>query len=148
MCKVSWWCFYALSFLCNGTYFALVCLFYFQVDLIDMSMKPSDGYRYIVHLMDHFSKFHMVSSVERKTTTEINQCLIKMFGTIGLPHIIQTDNGTEFQKLADIFRGKIIFMFANTRPWRTSVQKSTKASFHELHRKIKLNVNLCHTQNI
>lgn len=75
-----------------------------QVDLIDMTMKPSSGNRYIVHLMDHFSKFHMVDAVERKTTSAINQCLIKMFGTIGLPNIIQTDNGTEFFKLGDIFK--------------------------------------------
>lgn len=72
-----------------------------------MTMKPSTEFRYILHLMDHFSKFHLISPLARKSAAEVNCALIKMFGTIGLPHILQTDNGSEFAKLGDIFKGKI-----------------------------------------
>ena len=71
-----------------------------------MTMKASLGFRYILHLMDHFSKFHLCAPLKRKTAEEVNSTLTHMFGTIGLPHILQCDNGAEFARLGDIFRGK------------------------------------------
>ena len=81
-----------------------------QVDLIDMTMKESCGYRFIIHLMDHFSKFHMVAPLERKSSEEVNSALTKMFATIGLPDIVHTDNGAEFSRVKEIFRGKFVLL--------------------------------------
>ena len=86
--------------------FNLIIIVASQVDLIDMSRKPSEPYHYILHLMDHFSKFHVILPLERKTADEVNVSLTKIFGTIGLPTILQTDNGGEFSKLGDIFTSK------------------------------------------
>ena len=80
----------------------------FQVDLIDMTMKPSSEYKYILHLIDDFSKFHMVSPLQTKSAIEVNSAVTKMFGTIGLPHTLQTDKGSEFARLGDIISGKFM----------------------------------------
>ncbi|KAL3847819.1 hypothetical protein ACJMK2_018711 [Sinanodonta woodiana] len=40
------------------------------VDLVDMTLKPSGGYKYILHLMDHFSKFHLLRPLILKTQAD------------------------------------------------------------------------------
>ena len=67
-----------------------------------MTLKESGDYKYILYLMDHFPKFHCLP---RKASANVNTALTGICGTIGLPNISQTDNGSEFSKLVDIFRG-------------------------------------------
>lgn len=64
---------------------SLVC--YCQVDLIDMQVKPPAGFRYIGHVMDHFSKFHFLFPLERKTQDEVNCNLRQIFSLIGRSHM-------------------------------------------------------------
>ena len=70
-----------------------------QVDLVDMTRKPSGGYKYILHLMDHFSKFHLLAPLVQKTQADVNLALSNMFSIIGIPAILHTDNGSEFGAL-------------------------------------------------
>ena len=82
-----------------------------------MTLKESGDYKYILHLMDHFPKFHCLSPLPRKTSANVNTALTGICGTIGLPDIIQTDNGSKFSKLGDIFRGNFglyLLLFAST----------------------------------
>ncbi|KAL3847813.1 hypothetical protein ACJMK2_018705 [Sinanodonta woodiana] len=61
-----------------------------NVDLVDMTRKPSGGYKYIIPLMDLFSKFHLLGSLVQKTQAEV---------LISVPAILHTDNGSEFGAL-------------------------------------------------
>ena len=80
-----------------------------QIDLIDLSMNPSspDGYKYILNYQDHLTKFVILKPLKSKKASEVNECLLDIFTTIGVPEIIQCDNGNEFSeiqsKLLDVY---------------------------------------------
>jgi len=68
-----------------------------QVDLIDMQTSPDGDYRWICHVVDHFSKYHIVFPLKRKTGEEVAHGLKRyVFSYFGLPYILQCDNGREF----------------------------------------------------
>ena len=58
---------------------------------------PDDSYNYIAHYMDHWSKFHIMWPLMRKSAVEVAVGLAtKVFPYLGLPKILQSDNGREF----------------------------------------------------
>lgn len=68
-----------------------------QVDLIDMrSCKTANGYCYILHYQDHFTKFSILVALHSKQTTEVSKHLYEIFTLMGAPKILQCDNGKEF----------------------------------------------------
>jgi transposase InsO family protein len=62
-------------------------------------MPEVDGFRYILHCIDYFSRFHWLAPLKRKTTEETHDALRPFFGLVGLPDILLSDNGTEFANL-------------------------------------------------
>ncbi|XP_062507046.1 KRAB-A domain-containing protein 2-like isoform X2 [Corticium candelabrum] len=68
-----------------------------QIDLIDMTVDPDGDFKYIGHYVDHFTKFNFLWPQHRKKSVEVARCLIKnVFSVVGLPLILQHDNGKEF----------------------------------------------------
>ena len=65
-------------------------------DLIDFSTKPSHGYRYILHAVDHFSKFHWAWAIPDKQARTVAYCLNQLLSVIGAIRYPQCDQGTEF----------------------------------------------------
>jgi hypothetical protein len=73
-----------------------------QIDLVDMRCQPciKNGlkYEWIAHVMDHFSKFHVIWAQQHKTAEEVVENLeSRVFAYFGLPFILQSDNGREFK---------------------------------------------------
>eukprot|EP00732_Lithocolla_globosa_P000005 Lithocolla_globosa_v1_NODE_1_length_16663_cov_42.954359.p5 type:complete len:364 gc:universal NODE_1_length_16663_cov_42.954359:10846-9755(-) len=68
-----------------------------QADLVDLSRykKENKGYRYLLTIIDVFSKYAWVVSLKSKTGEETAKALAKTFKTRH-PNRLQTDNGTEF----------------------------------------------------
>jgi transposase InsO family protein len=66
------------------------------MDLIDFSHRPSCGYKYIWHAMDHFSKFHWAFLLTDKSAAQVAACLQAVLRTTGPFKILQCDQGTEF----------------------------------------------------
>jgi hypothetical protein len=63
-----------------------------QIDLIDMRHNPSDGFKYICHLEDHFTKFHVLWKMKQKCADEVVAGLYeKVFPYFGIPKIFQSD---------------------------------------------------------
>ena len=68
-----------------------------QIDLIDVTVDPDGDFKYIGHYIDHFTKFNFLWPQHRKKSVEVARCLIKnVFSVVGLPLILQHDNGKEF----------------------------------------------------
>ena len=70
----------------------------FQIDLVDMRHNPckkgTREYKWIAHVEDHFTKFHVIWPLEHKSAEEVVDGLeSRVFGYFGLPLILQSDNG-------------------------------------------------------
>jgi hypothetical protein len=68
-----------------------------QIDLVDMSAHPSNGFKYILCAQDHFSNFCRILPLTSKRASEVAyNLLINFFLVFGAPMILQSDNGREF----------------------------------------------------
>jgi transposase InsO family protein len=68
-----------------------------QIDLIDMTLDCDGDFKYIGHYIDHFTKFNFLWPQQRKKASEVARCIIEnVFSIVGLPLILQHDNGAEF----------------------------------------------------
>lgn len=61
------------------------------IDLIDFELKPSHDYRYILHVVDHFSKHHMAWAMKNKRPATIAFHLSGLFAETGAPKLLQCD---------------------------------------------------------
>ena len=70
--------------------------------------NQADGeYRFIGHIVDHFSKFRIIFPMKTKSAAEVaKNCINKFFSVFGLPQIIHTDNGSEF--VNDVIRAVVV----------------------------------------
>jgi transposase InsO family protein len=76
------------------------CLLWFQIDLFDMQQTPGGpdrNYRYVLHWLDHFSKFSILRPLKDKTMLSVVSELRSIFALVGPPDILQSDNGSEFK---------------------------------------------------
>ena len=72
-----------------------------------MQSEADGNYRYICHVVEHFSKFRVLFPMENKTATLFAELFkIKFISYFGLPKIIHTDNGKEFAN--DFFKSLLV----------------------------------------
>jgi hypothetical protein len=68
-----------------------------QLDLVDKSADPDGDYCWIGHYIDHYTKFHFFWPQIKKSADEVAHNLtVHVFSVVGLPSILQHDNGREF----------------------------------------------------
>ena len=62
-----------------------------------MRHRPDGIYKWIGHYMDHWSKFHVLFPLSRKSAAEVGLNLQNLvFAYLGTPGILHSDNGCEF----------------------------------------------------
>ncbi|XP_066922014.1 uncharacterized protein [Clytia hemisphaerica] len=85
-----------------------------QIDLIDMTHDPDEKFRYIGHIVDHFSKYRVIFALKSKQPAEVGlHVKARYLAYFGLPKIVQSDNGAEFVDL--IIRAIIVLWPGNAR---------------------------------
>ncbi|XP_045451043.1 KRAB-A domain-containing protein 2-like [Melitaea cinxia] len=67
-----------------------------QVDLIDFQTQPDGNFKFIMVYQDHLTKFVLLRALQCKRAAEVAYHLNDIFLTIGMPCILQSDNGREF----------------------------------------------------
>src|SRR5437764_3375315 len=69
-----------------------------QMDLVDMSKfeAENNGYRWILTIIDVFSKYLWEIPLFTKDQTSVSNALLQLFAIIGTPDVLQSDNGKEF----------------------------------------------------
>ncbi|CAG8619688.1 1651_t:CDS:2, partial [Scutellospora calospora] len=67
-----------------------------QIDLIDMTFKHDNEFKYITHLCDHFTRYSWACALTSKRAIKVAAFLFKIFTIFGPPLILQLDNGKEF----------------------------------------------------
>ncbi len=68
----------------------------FQVDLVDMQSQPDDGFKFIMHVIDHHTRYSILRPLKDKTAASVAKHLLQIFADFGAPKILQSDNGREF----------------------------------------------------
>lgn len=72
-----------------------------QIDLVDMkSLLVKEGaktYRYILSILDAFSRYVWLRALQDKTTEAVSRKLYQIYNDFGTPRIIQCDQGSEFK---------------------------------------------------
>lgn len=72
-----------------------------QIDLIDMRREKvrvdEREYRYILSVIDVFSRYVFLKPLERKTSKLVAKELKKIFSEQGYPKVVQTDKDSEFK---------------------------------------------------
>lgn len=62
-----------------------------------MHHSSNDEFHYIGHVIDHFSKYHVLFPLKTKTGHEVTMAQEKHgLAYLGLPRIFHSDNGREF----------------------------------------------------
>lgn len=79
-----------------------------------MQAQADGNFKFIGHIVDHFSKFHVLFPLETKSASEIaKNCIDRFFSIFGLPLVIHSDNGTEF--VNDIIRAVAVLWPGKSR---------------------------------
>jgi hypothetical protein len=94
-----------------------------QIDLIDMrtrpdTLKPDITYNWILHCIDHFSKYCWGFPLQNKSAVDVAVKLRELFFLFGPPKLLHSDNGREFVA-AVIYELKQLFpdmVFIRGRP--------------------------------
>ena len=81
--------------------------------------------QYIVVCKDHFTGFMAAASIPRKRPAFVAQVLTEIFGHIGFPFILHTDNGKEFTGKA------IIDVIKENAPFCTTVTGRPRTPRHQ-----------------
>lgn len=92
-----------------------------QIDLVDMKnnkvMIGSETFRYILVMLDVFSRFIFLRPLKTKSSSEVASILLHIFSDIGPPKRLQSDQGSEFkgavQQLMEVMQVQII----HSRPY-------------------------------
>ena len=72
-----------------------------QIDLIDMSNDADGDLKWICHMEDHFSKFHMMFGMPDKESSTVAHVVHRWICWLGVMDILQNDNGTEFKGVCE-----------------------------------------------
>lgn len=94
-----------------------------QADLIDMRTNPEGEYVWILHLKDHFSKSSMLYTLTSKIASEITFCINFFVRHLGVPGILQCDNGRDFKVALLLFLKKHNIKLINGRPRTPPTQR-------------------------
>ena len=68
---------------------------HYQMDLCQFP-QSIEGYKFCLVLVDLFTGFIMLKALSDKQMSTVARALWEIFSTIGIPRILQSDNGTEF----------------------------------------------------
>jgi len=66
-----------------------------HINLIDMTSRPDQHHKWILHMQDHFSKFSWTHPLISRHTAEVAEKLFQTFCLFGAPRILYSDNDKE-----------------------------------------------------
>ena len=96
-----------------------------QADLVELQefAKVNDGYRYLLTVIDIFSKYAWAIPIKNKTGNEVTKAFEKIFNINGGPLAIQSDKGVEFlnKKTQNLFKSKNIKSFVTENETKAQI---------------------------
>jgi len=80
-----------------------------------MRATPHNGYHWILHIKAHFSKFTFLYALRDKTSAGVAVCIAQWLEVVGIPWILQCNNGVEFKGVLLILLKKYGIKIINGR---------------------------------
>lgn len=93
-----------------------------QADLIDMRTKSDGEYVWILYLKDHLLKFSILYILKSKRLSKITYYISLFVRHLGIPGILQCDNGQEFKGALLLFLKKHNIKLINGCPKTPQIQ--------------------------
>ena len=110
----------------------------FQADLIDFTKKPSNGYKYVLMIIDTFTRKLFAKPLRNKTAELVGQAIQNIFTENNIqPKVIQTDNGNEFNDI-NIENAKQIKSNSYTPQNQGIVERANQTIKRMIYKYIKL----------
>ena len=111
-----------------------------QLDLVSLKSQAvqfkGKTYRYILSLLDVFSRFHWLKPLSTKHSHGVRENLKEIFNVHGNPGTIQSDNGKEFKGYVKRFCKKNKIRMVQSRPYNPKAQGKVERSHRVLRNKI------------
>ena len=78
--------------------------------------RSNKGYKYLLTVIDVYSKYGWIASLKTKTGQEVAQAFQKLFLASGHPSCLWTDKGTEFynQQLKNVLKANNVMLLYST----------------------------------
>ena len=110
-----------------------------------MRHVPDGDYQWMLHAVDHWSKFPFAYPLVNKTAVEVSFALTRyIFPMMGLPSILQSDNGRAFihhviDEILSIWPGQV--QLINGRPRHPQSQGLVEQAHYTLERMLSAKVS-------
>ena len=115
-----------------------------QIDLVSFQNMPvvKDGktYRYVLAVMDIFSRYLWLRPLEGKTSDVIANHLEKIYSSEGPPVMIQCDNGKEFRGAVSMLCKRLGVKIICGRPYHPQSQGKIESSHISWKRKLNFDI--------
>ena len=98
------------------------------------------SYRYILSLLDVFSRFHWLVPLERKLSSHVVREIKKIYSVHGQPIRLQSDNGGEFKKHVELFCPRRRIRMIRSRPYNPKAQGKVERSHRVIRTKIRFDL--------
>ena len=93
-------------------------------------------YRYIMSLLDVFSRFHWLYPLQTKHSRGVKEYMKKIYEVHGTPGTLQSDNGKEFKGYVKRFCQKNKIKMIQSQPYNPRAQGKFERSHRDLRKKI------------
>ena len=111
-----------------------------QIDLVDTRSMHVEYhgklFRYILSLMEVFSRFHWLVPLETKRSKCVKKELTRIYAFQGIPECLQSDNGGESKKGVERFCIKSKINMLSCRSYKPKAQGKVERSHRVLRQKI------------
>ena len=111
-----------------------------QIDVMDLHRYAINyrgrHYRYILTVMDVFSRYLWMRPLSTKRSTEIAQHLTAIYMEHGPPRVVQHDRGREFRGAVEILMKKLKAKIISSSPYHPQSQGKVERCHRAIRRKI------------
>lgn len=118
-----------------------------QVDLVSMASMPAtiddDTYKYIMSVIDIFSRFVILRPLQTKESSEVAEHLLDIYNEHGPPEILQSDQGTEFKGVVKVICEALNVRIINSAAYSPQTQGKDERSHRTWKEKIKFDIVNC-----
>lgn len=104
---------------------------------MEFSVKNFQIFRYILSVIDDFSRFSMLSPLPSKSANAVAIALRDIFFDFGQPDIMQCDNGKEFQGNVKKFLEKKKINVIHGRPYHPQSQGKVERCHRTMKKKLR-----------